>query len=334
MNLAFEPDAARARALDRRMRAELALSLAHVAESIRSQMPDSAAARRCAELDMAWTLLRSDRRVDPALFANYYQLVLAAVAGRDDLVDLIGRTAAAATPRDHLTFHDMSEAGLGNAARLALYQASLDTDESLSVAFLPPQPAQSARTRESVLRGLALMRRTVPNFAGEIEGLVVEILLAAAAKEQGAARFDGASSYMLWGALALSVDDEKSDLEMMETLAHEASHSFLFGLTIEEPLVRNDDEDKYPSPLRADPRPMDGIYHAAYVSARMYYALDQARSSGLLDAAQLAECDARLQDSARAFRDGHAVVEQHGELTATGRAIMDDACRYMDGVAA
>lgn len=90
----------------------------------------------------------------------------------------------------------------------------------------------------------------------------------------------------------------------METLAHEGSHSFLFGLTMEEPLVRNPDDELFPSPLRQDRRPMDGIYHATYVSARMYYALDQAKRSGLLDEAQQAECEARMRDSARAFSGG------------------------------
>lgn len=61
---------------------------------------------------------------------------------------------------------------------------------------------------------------------------------------------------------------------MDEVLAHEAGHSLLFGLTVDEPLVLNLDDVLYPSPLREDPRPMDDIYHAAFVSAHMALAME------------------------------------------------------------
>ena len=105
-------------------------------------------------------------------------------------------------------------------------------------------------------------------------------------------------------------------------------------MTIEEPLVFNDDEQLYVSPLRPDPRPMDGIYHATYVSARMYYALEQARSSGYLDDEQIAECDDRMQASAKAFRDGYAVVSANADMSDTGSNLMEEARRYMEQAAA
>ncbi len=333
MDPGFFPDADRARALDLRMRTELATSLEHTLHEIQTQQPDSDAARRCVdlaeELRDTLTLLRSPQRVSPALFASYYQLVMAALNGSDDLADCISRLSSHSQPRDQMTFHDMSVQGLGSMEQLALYQISLDTDEKLSFAFLPPEADRSLHTRESVQRALALMRQTSPEHVGEFEALVVEVLLAAAAKTPGAARFDGASSYMLWGALALSVDDDKSDLEMLETLAHESGHSLLFGLTVDEPLVRNPDDELYPSPLRPDPRPMDGIYHATFVSARMHYAIRTARDSGLLNTAQHSECTTLLQASRRAFRDGYAVVTRRGDLTDSGYKIMQGAADYM-----
>jgi len=334
MNYSFFPDTERAKQLDQRMRRELALSLQHLIESIEQQMPHSVAAESCSQLLPVLALLESEQRVNPALFGIYYQLVTAAVEGDASVPELIVRAAALAEPRLGLSFQDMSEEGLGGADQLGLYLSCLDTDANQPIAFLPPEPAESRSTRDSVLRALALMKSTVPEFAGEFEALVADVILAAAAKEKGAMRFDGGSSYMLWGALVLSVDDQKSDLEMMETLAHEGSHSFLFGMTMSEPLVYNDDDDLYPSPLRPDPRPMDGIYHATYVSARMHYALNQAKLSGVLDQAQLSECDRRMQASARAFHDGYKVVSTEASLSVTGRALMQEAFRYMEQTAA
>ena len=51
-------------------------------------------------------------------------------------------------------------------------------------------------------------------------------------------------------------------------LIHEYSHNLLFGIARNEPLVFNDPEERDESPLRQDLRPMDGIYHALFVSAR------------------------------------------------------------------
>jgi hypothetical protein len=40
-----------------------------------------------------------------------------------------------------------------------------------------------------------------------------------------------------------------------------------------KPLVENEVEELYPSPLRSDPRPIDGVVYATYVTARMDYAV-------------------------------------------------------------
>lgn len=65
-------------------------------------------------------------------------------------------------------------------------------------------------------------------------------------------------------------------------LAHEAGHCLLFGLTIDEPLVLNDDNEMFLSPLRPDPWPMDGICHATLQSVRMAWAMEALGDSGLL----------------------------------------------------
>jgi hypothetical protein len=49
---------------------------------------------------------------------------------------------------------------------------------------------------------------------------------------------------------------------MVQMLAHESSHNLLFGFSADESLVENSPEELFPSPLRMDPRPMDGICHA------------------------------------------------------------------------
>lgn len=307
----------------------MARSLEYIVTQLESRLAQPESGKYAGMLDPVFSLLRSRSRISPATFASYYQLVLSLLAEENNYPEKIARLVAVAEPRDQLSFKELNAKGLGSQELVSLYRSCLDTDENFKFEFLSPQPDESARTRASVIRALALMQKIVPAMAAEFESLISEVILAAASKKLDAPRFDGGSSYMLWGALALSVDDEKSDLAMMETLAHEGAHCFLFGLTMEEPLVHNDDNELYQSPLRQDPRPMDGIYHATYVSARMHYAMNAARNSGLLDDAQMQECATCLKASEQAFNNGYSVVADKGDLSATGQAIMDNACEYM-----
>jgi HEXXH motif-containing protein len=173
------------------------------------------------------------------------------------------------------------------------------------------------------------MARGDPELAGEFRGLVSEILLAKGGSADGLSEFDGGSSFMLWGALFINPSRPKTVVEMVETLAHESAHSLLFGLSIDDPLVENPDGERFKSPLRDDPRPMDGIYHATFVSARMHYAMARLADSGILTADQQAAAREAMESDRRAFRDGLATVEAHGRLTARGMAIMAGARDYM-----
>ena len=70
----------------------------------------------------------------------------------------------------------------------------------------------------------------------------------------------------------------RSDLDMVQALAHESAHLLLFGMCADGPLLENaNDDHRYSSPLRTDSRPMDGIVHATFVTARMCCALSQLR---------------------------------------------------------
>ena len=62
-----------------------------------------------------------------------------------------------------------------------------------------------------------------------------------------------------------------------------------------QPLTENDLSERYASPLREDPRPMEGLVHAAFVLARMSYVLRRFLRSGVLS---LEEAERARQDLA------------------------------------
>ena len=83
------------------------------------------------------------------------------------------------------------------------------------------------------------------------------------------------------------------------------------------------------SPLRQDPRPLEGIYHATYVSARMHRSLQRLVQSRVLSPDQQAQARKSMENHACAFVSGMETLDQHADFTATGRAIIESARAYM-----
>jgi HEXXH motif-containing protein len=175
---------------------------------------------------------------------------------------------------------------------------------------------------------LAVLDAGAPEVSGEIRSLLEEVVFANGDADDKIT-FHGISSFCLWGAIVMNAEGHKTPLEVLQTIAHESSHMHLFGVALNSPLVLNDDDERYKSPLRFDPRPMDGIYHAVYVSARMHYALTRVLSSGVLSPTQIEEARAACLIHVKSFREGLATVQAEGTLSELGHDLMSQAKSYM-----
>ena len=317
----FLPAADRGAVLDARMHADLAASLAHLAGATRPVDPPLA-----VRLSAVAQAIRAGRRL-PAMGFRAYFRIAAALLAQD-------RAAAAA----HLAG---MEALAPRATGLCVTRFGDPEADRLSLELiadgmrLAPIDAEEARAFARLLEeGFALMRQGLPELHAELSGIVHEVLLARA-PQGDAMEFDGASHYQFWGLLVLNPRHHRTPLAVVEVLAHEASHALLFGLTVDEPLVLNPDEELFASPLRPDPRPMDGIYHATYVSARMCWAMEALAASGILDAADRRRALAAARKDRENHAAGQAVLDAHGRPSATGRRIIEAARAWMsDGVPA
>jgi hypothetical protein len=323
----FFPNAEQARLGDRKMRQGLAESLAYVIEEV-----DGAITFDRPSIEANIARMREGVRFAPGAFGHYYLAVQSIADENFEHVtyhlDAIGRQRPLA---DEMEIVALSEAMLGKDVQI--YTTLLGAEDASSFRFLPP-PAPVADDFASRFRdGMALLDRAAPNLAEEVRVLVSQMVMAVGDKSF-AYEFDGASVYSLWGALFLNAESHVTPLAMAEAIAHEAGHSLLFGMSVDEPLVRNPDDALYPSPLRVDPRPMDGIYHATFVSSRMHWAMQTLIDSGQLDDEQrVAAAEARDGDT-RNFWAGYKTVAEFGDLTPTGRSIMTAAHAYMASVAA
>lgn len=303
------------------MQSELASSLAHLAGACTSVALDIT-----RQLTRRRALLAAGQALPPRAFGLYFQLA----SSLFEADEVAARWAAAQLDAIGQRARGLRMQGSGSAE-------SADVESVLALRmgddvqqFAPIAEATAQRFAALVTKGLALLQTAAPELHGEITGLLSEMLFAQA--PAGATmEFDGASHYQFWGLLLLNPSHHHTPLGIAEVLAHEAGHSLLFGLTIDKPLVRNDDDELFISPLRPDPRPMDGIYHATFVSARMAWAMEALADSGLLTPAERQHA---LDESAKDrenFSIGWQTVMQHGRLSATGTKIIENAHRWVCG---
>lgn len=308
------------------MHDSLAESLRHILEQCAGKVPfDQAGIERLA------ASIRAGHRFAPSTFALYYELVPALLSGDGEsaaaLLDALAGERPVGTP---FVVYGLDDPRL--AGRRERYLRFMNGEEESAFEFLPPAPAQVQAFLRQFERACGLLEQAIPELLAEMRAIVSEIILVTGSKN-GKAVFDGGSSYRLWGALFLNAERHRTRVDLVEALAHESGHSILFGLSTEEAHVLNPDDERFPSPLRADGRPMDGVFHATYVSARMHWAMSRLIASGLLTEEELALAVRAREEDRRAFQSGYQTVAAHGRLTVTGERAISAARAYMEAVA-
>ncbi len=263
----------------------------------------------------------------PLVFADYYACVDALLADDHDAAEAaFGRLAAAQPVETAMRFAPLRDPkACERSCRLV---ELLLEDPGLDVGIHAPSPEVTAAFAARFHAGLALLERACPELAGEFRAIVREVVPFVGDRSR-TMQLDGGSHYRLWGALFLNAEFHATPHDIVEVLAHESAHSLLFGFCTHMPLVRNDDRQRFASPLRQDTRPMDGIYHATFVSARMHFAMSQLLDSGLLEPATALQVRAARDADLANFDAGHVTVREHADLTPLGRGLMHGARDYM-----
>jgi HEXXH motif-containing protein len=310
--------------LNRSLRVRTAESLEHILRASRDVLPVDEAG-----LSAVLTALRGEERFPPGLFGLYYDLVDAISEDRlDDARDCfaaIVRQRPVEGPVAVVRLDD-AEVGAGMSER---YGRMLDTDAANPHRFFAPAPADSAAGTRLLGEALALMDKGCPRVYAEFNELVSQIVIAGGTNLATNEDFLAGSTFTLWGALFVNPAIPRRPLSLVETLAHEAAHSLLFGIQVSGPLVTNPDEERFSSPLRLDPRPMDGVYHATFVSARMHVAMKEMLASNVLDGEETAHAEEAAATDRERFFEGLETVKRYGRLTPAGTAVMAGAEDYM-----
>jgi hypothetical protein len=318
----FEPDGARGARLDAEIRAGLAQSLATIFDAIDglARVDPSQATAFLKQIETA--------PVRPSLFGVYVDLVVALFQDRKAeaavLIDALLAMDAVAPIGLQIAMLDDADLGPGQAAR---YARLLIDDLAFDLAPVPVVERGDAQRR--LRAGLTLLREGAPDIWAELAATTRQIVLVSAPPRDDGRSFGGSATFSLWGAVALNVSRLENRLAAAVSLAHEVAHAHLFGLAHGGALTENEEAELYPSPLRGDPRPMEGVAHATFVAARMAFALNALLASGRLDRGETTLARAQLAASRSACEAGLRTVLASARLTLAGAATFAGLRRHL-----
>lgn len=204
------------------------------------------------------------------------------------------------------------------------FKRLMDTDPLTSFPIVGASAEDIARFADAFTQVMALFAVHLPYYAEQLEQLVTQIICVEPAPGEGNSGFGGGSSLMLWGAMFINVALDKTLYDWVDTLVHESSHLLLFGLCSEQPALLNEPDELYTSPLRDEPRPMEGIFHAMFVSFHVCRAFALLQSSEAFDDTDRELFAGRVSTYRAVVTDCLATVAQHAQLTELGKAIVAD----------
>lgn len=317
----MHPNPEAARALAARMDRELVASLDHIAGACRDaglEVPFDRAAYAAA--------LGAGNSVHPAVYGSHFDL-LDAIADSDEGRILNRFAIIASMPQARgLDPVSLDAATLG-ADIEAIYRRFIDADAGRPLNLVAPEPDVAAGAAARVAEARALMAQA-GDFEEEFSAITRQLVMAR--HRPGAPHgFGGASTFFLWGALFFNAHDYFTPLDLAMTLVHESTHGLLFALAMDEPVTLNDKAARYSSPLRDDPRPMEGIFHATCVIARMHLFLDSVAAAPGVHGETRERAGELAAECLPGFSGGHETIEAHGELSPTGRRLLDAATAHM-----
>lgn len=327
----FDPDAGSGVALRNYLGAALADSFEHIFDACAAHLEIDT--RRCTALVER---LKSGSREMPWLFSLHFRLV------EEINRDRLDRAAAVIA----------SLTGLGEArSGVSVLCSGMDTfplgedialdyfrGEQRRIRFDPVASEDAEKMRVNLAQAIAYLRKVSPGLAGELEEMITTVFVVhgRAVRKEDAEHldFEGSSALRAFGGIVCNTKTDRLTVATALVLVHEHAHNVLFALSPSQGVVTNADDELFSSPLRIDPRPMEGIFHATFVLARMIYWLELVRGSRLVASDELAYAEMMLEEITPRYHEGVETVDRYGKLTEQGRMALEQAEHYMASRAA
>jgi len=203
-----------------------------------------------------------------------------------------------------------------------------DTDRAIP--FLPESTSDAKidRFKSTLAQAKECLQEYCPAALAEFDQIVSLIFLAEPENVPNGFSFDGASTFFCPEAILINADADRNVAEITEVVLHEASHLLLFALVGSDGLCANDPSEAYTSPLRDEPRPIEGIFHAAFVTSRVHWVMVQLLSGPNFPQDLRAAFENERQRLATASAASMGVLKEHCKPTPKGQEVFDALTAY------
>lgn len=264
--------------------------------------------------------------VDGCDFFLHHHLLHHLLADDYEQARLIIDVGAHRQPRLRQQVLSMCQECLGDDARWYEQAFSFNDLPHGGLKLTAPDLTAVERSQDWLARGESLLRVAAPEVHAEWIAFR-PVWLLASVTDDSVQSFGGYSSSLIWGTIAINANRQNFADLLIQTI-HELAHQLLFALAMDVPLAFNDPFATYASPLRQDPRPMDGVLHACFVSARVAQVLAQLEAATVwadIGAADQQMLKAERRSSMQAVREALPTIDHHAQLSALGERVVGAA---------
>lgn len=148
-------------------------------------------------------------------------------------------------------------------------------------------------------------------------------------------RFVGSSDIWYHGIALLNPDNSWSKITFADHLIHESAHTILHKINELTPLLLNPFDLLNVSPIRKDPRPLYGTFHATFVFMKLAQFFENVEEKIPLDKKQenIPKTDTeevlfRLNRHIKGFYDGMQILAEHALFTNSGYRLFEEMNTY------
>jgi hypothetical protein len=195
------------------------------------------------------------------------------------------------------------------------------TNYNISLRGLPQK--EEIKAKQRLEQGIKYLRNSCPKFLGNVQALVHNIFFVGSDCTQKHCAFS-LTSAVTQGMVFINGEYNPGWVFLLDKYVHEAAHTYLFLLNQEELLVLNDPKELYPSPLRQDARPMEGVYHALFVLMCLLYAFSKIMAKQALTESDKAEIITLMRMYSDGLERSYTTVMRQGKLTPIARFLLED----------
>ncbi|TVQ79657.1 MAG: hypothetical protein EA369_04210 [Bradymonadales bacterium] len=309
--LSFFPSRRDASALYTDLQAALRLSLSHIFDEVVS--PDTVA----TEIRKT---IGGDRPLGALAFA-LNECLIQAVDRSKASIDII--VAAAANTDRLVKKPDLIVAPYTQENEHPFINHLIYSDCKSPYAQLTEDEAKVVK--ELVRSSLEKVQLIVPEYKQEFDVFIERIVLH---------RDDSvisSSSFFSFGNIYLnSCLIEANWVSFFDKLIHEAAHHYLFALCAFDKIIKNDPGRLFESPLREDARPIDGVFHQAFVVCRLMHAMKKVATSPRVELEFRDDAHQLFLEYRESLSEAVSTLEEHAKFTKRGKMIFNSIQRALN----